>query len=133
MPDPHEKPAVVRYVYLAAGFVNVGIGVVGAFLPVLPTTIFMIIALWCFARSSRRFHDWLYNHRVFGPPLRNWVEHGTIPRRAKIAAICAMAASLAIVVYLSENLGLAVLVALLMAVGAGYILSRPSTPPPPKA
>lgn len=126
-----ERSAMVRYIYLTVGLINVGIGIVGAFLPVLPTTGFMIIALWCFARSSRRFHDWLYNHPVFGPPLQNWVEHGSIPRRAKIAAISAMAVSLGIVVYFSEDIVISVLVAMLMAVGAGYILSRPSLPPPP--
>ena len=54
-------------------------GFVGVFVPVLPTTPLMLLALWCFARSSNRFHDWLYTHRVFGPPLQQYRRHRVIP------------------------------------------------------
>ncbi|CAM3687328.1 Inner membrane protein YbaN [Vibrio aerogenes CECT 7868] len=56
----------------AAGFLSLGLGVLGIFLPLLPTTPFVLLASACFMRSSPRFHRWLLNHAVFGPVIKNW-------------------------------------------------------------
>lgn len=107
-----------------------GLGFVGMFVPVLPTTPLMLLALWCFARSSQRFHDWLYTHRVFGPPLQQYRRHRVIPVVAKSTAIVFMAASLVyLFVFLQIAVWVKVLVTALMALGAWFILSRPSFPP----
>ena len=90
----------------------------------------MILALWAFARSSRRFHDWLYNHRIFGPPLQRWSEHRVVPLHAKVAAVTAMVASLVYLIWFSDVPGYAiVLTALVMAGAAAYVLTRPSRAP----
>jgi uncharacterized membrane protein YbaN (DUF454 family) len=86
----------VRAVWLAAGFLALGLGIVGVVLPVLPTTPFILLAAACFARSSRRFHDWLLHHRHFGPLVREWREHRSIPYRTKLVAIAMMAATLTV-------------------------------------
>lgn len=86
----------VRWIFLALGVFFVGVGIVGIFLPVLPTTPFMLLAAACFARSSDRFYHWLLNHAVFGRSVREWREHRSIPRRTKWVAILTMAATLAI-------------------------------------
>lgn len=118
-----------RYAYLALGFVCVGLGVLGAFLPVLPTTSFLLVALWAFSRSSRRFHDWLYNHPRWGPRLQEWKAHGTIPVKVKVTAICTMLASLGFMVFVAHSRWPVVAAAAaFMLVGAAYILSRPSRP-----
>lgn len=91
----------------------------------------MILALGAFAKSSDRLRDWLYGHRVFGPPLQRWETHRVIPIKAKMAAIGAMAASLAYLAFFTVMplYGLLATGAL-MAVGALYILTKPSRPPP---
>jgi len=130
MPGPYRLTGYRRWVFLGIGWFFFGLGVLGAFLPVLPTTPFMIVALWAFSQSSERFRNWLYNHRVFGPPLRRWHEHRVIPVSAKMASIGAMAASLAYLVFFTDT-PLPVLAATgaLMLFGACYILTKPSAAP----
>jgi len=90
----HDSP-LVRGLLVGAGLVCVVLGVVGIFLPVLPTTPFMLLAAACFARSSRRFHDWLLSNRTFGPLIHEWEQHRSIPRRTKFTAIVLMSLTLA--------------------------------------
>ncbi len=125
-----RKPGRARWIFFTLGWLFVALGLVGIPLPVLPTTPFLLLALWCFARSSQRFHGWLYNHRLFGPPLREWQAHRVIPLRAKVIALGAMTAS-ALYVALGTSApwyGVAAMVAV-MAVGAGVILRSPSRRP----
>lgn len=76
-----------RTVYLVAGFMLVGLAVLGIFLPLLPTTPLLLLAAACFSRSSERWHQWLLNHRTFGPIIRSWHERRCIPRRAKMISV----------------------------------------------
>jgi hypothetical protein len=87
----------VRYktAYLLLGWGCVLLGLVGAFLPLLPTTVFLLVAAWAFSRSSPRWHRWLREHAHFGEAVRNWEEHHAMPRRAKRIAFAALAASYA--------------------------------------
>jgi len=127
---PLRTPGRARWLYFTLGWLCVALGLVGVVLPVLPTTPFLLLALWCFARSSPRFHGWLYHHRVFGPPLREWHEYRVIPLRAKILALAAMTAS-ALYVLLGTNAPwyAAATMILVMAIGAGFILRSPSKRP----
>lgn len=92
--SPPDKPLrrgqVVRAGWLVLGLALVGLGFVAIFVPLLPTTGFMLLALPCFARSSPRLEAWLLNHPRFGPHLRAWREERAIPRRGKIAACLGM-------------------------------------------
>lgn len=130
--DPEVHPsrcAPARWLYVLLGLFCVGLGTAGVFLPLLPTTIFLIIAAWAFARSSPRLHAWLYNHPRFGPTLRNWYAHRVVSRKAKTAAVIAMAASLAITAWSTASPVVVAIVAVcLVAVGA-YLITRPSAPP----
>lgn len=87
---------LVRWLLIAAGGICVVLGVIGIFLPLLPTTPLMLLAAACFARSSRRFHDWLLANRTFGPLILEWEKHRAIPRRTKLTAIALMSLTLAV-------------------------------------
>jgi uncharacterized membrane protein YbaN (DUF454 family) len=87
------RPAL-RAAFFGAGVLSLGLGILGMFLPVLPTTPFVLLAAACFARSSDRFYGWLLAHRAFGPMVREWRTHRSIPYRTKLVAIALMAASL---------------------------------------
>lgn len=73
----------MRPVWILCGVVALALGVIGLFLPLLPTVPFLLLAAFCFARSSRRLHDWLIAHPTFGPPIRDWQRRGAIRRRTK--------------------------------------------------
>jgi uncharacterized membrane protein YbaN (DUF454 family) len=121
---------VMRPLLFILGWLLFGLGFVGVFVPVLPTTPIMLLALWCFARSSDRFHDWLYTHRVFGPPLQQYHQHKVVPLVAKCVAVLFMTASLVYVfVFLTTAVWVKVLMTASMAFGAWFILSKPSLPP----
>ncbi|MBT8070895.1 MAG: YbaN family protein [Gammaproteobacteria bacterium] len=121
---------LTRPLFFALGWLFFALGFVGVFLPVLPTTPLMLLALWCFSRSSARFHNWLYTHRVFGPPLQQWEQHRVIPRVAKVFAVAFMTASLVYVYgFLVTPTWLKVLMTVTMAYGFWFILSKPSVAP----
>ena len=86
----------LRAGFLVAGFLFLGIAVVGLILPVLPATPFLLLAAACFARSSERFYRWLLEHRRFGPLVREWRQHRSIPYRTKLFAIAMMGSTLTV-------------------------------------
>jgi hypothetical protein len=90
----------VRYALLAVGWLSVLLGVIGIFVPVLPTTPFLLLAAACFVRSSRRFYHWLVDHRHLGPWIRDYLEGNGIPLKAKVYAIGLMWLSIAFSCYL---------------------------------
>ncbi len=72
------------------GILNLALAVIGAILPLMPTTVFVLMAAACFARSSPRMHAWLRQSQLFGPVLRNWEDNRCMPRRARITALTMM-------------------------------------------
>lgn len=130
MPSQSRIARYKRWIYFGIGWLFFGLGVLGAFLPVLPTTPLMIVALWAFSNSSERFRHWLYNHPVFGPPLQRWYKYRVISVTAKMAALGAMAASIAYLVFFTATpVPLLIAAGGLMSLGAGYILTKPSQVP----
>lgn len=91
----HNSRAL-RLMFAALGTLFVGLGLLGAVLPVLPTTPFMLLAAGCFVRASPRFYNWLLNTRAFGPLIREWRQYHAIPWKTKLTAIALMAATLTI-------------------------------------
>ncbi|MDX2221258.1 MAG: YbaN family protein [Rhodospirillaceae bacterium] len=130
MSDPSAQAAAspARVIYLAVGWMFVGVGAMGAITPVLPTTCFMIAALACFARSSPRLAQRLLNHPRFGPSLRAWKTHGAIPLRIKAVAVASMAASWGVVFAISPSWLVPAAVGVVLAGVAAYLVSRPVPP-----
>ncbi|MGQ9798113.1 MAG: YbaN family protein [Ignavibacterium sp.] len=79
-----EMPKLYRYFYLISGILLVIIGVIGIFLPVLPTTIFLILASACFVKSSPRANEWLRNHKVLGMYIKHYQDKTGLTIKAKI-------------------------------------------------
>jgi len=118
-----------RPLLLILGWLMVGLGFVGIFVPGLPTVPFLLVALWAFSKSSDRFHAWLYNHPRMGPPLRDWREHGAIPVRAKILALATMLVSVLWIGFgIAEDWVLPTVVAACLIPVAVFIVTRPSRP-----
>jgi uncharacterized membrane protein YbaN (DUF454 family) len=124
----------MKPVYFILGWCFFGLGAVGTAVPGLPTTPFMLLALWAFAKSSKRFHDWLYRHRIFGPPLQKWRDHRIISTKAKALSLGTMVISLGYLAWFTElDLWLKILIGLVMLYGASYIVTKPSALPADKA
>ncbi|HET8729294.1 MAG TPA: YbaN family protein [Alphaproteobacteria bacterium] len=119
----------VRWLFIALGWFCVGLAIIGAVLPVMPTTVFLLAALWAFSRGSQRFHDWLYTHPRFGPPLQAWEQHGVIRPAAKLLAVLMMAASFGVTVVLSSGPLVPAILAVVLSAVALFILTRPSRSP----
>ena len=92
---PASPAADVRPLYAAGGMIAVGLAVVGAFLPIMPTVPFLLVAVFCFARSNPEWEARILAHPHWGPQVRDWRERRAISRRAKVMAIGAMSAGAA--------------------------------------
>lgn len=119
-------PPGTRFFWQAGGFVALALGIVGIPLPLLPTTPFMILAAFCFARSSPRLEQWLVTHRVFGPAIANWRAHGAISKRAKIYAASVMAVT-PVATYFMDVPPWALIAQIVCLMGAAaFVLTRPN-------
>ncbi len=118
-----------RPIYLSLGFACLLLGGIGVVLPLLPTTPFVLLAAYCFSRSSTRFHQMLLNHRLFGPMIRDWDAHGVIPLKVKLLSSSMMVVMISYPV-LFKNLAWWIDTTMVATalVGIGYVWSRPSRP-----
>jgi uncharacterized protein len=127
--EPEASPAIspaAALFYRALGLAALALGVLGAFLPLLPTTIFLIIAAWAFGKSAPKLRARLYAHKRFGPTLRAWDRNGAIPPRAKAAAVIGMGISLGLVILTATNPWVPAGVGVALTLCALYVLTRPS-------
>lgn len=115
-----------RLAFACAGGVMLMLGIIGIVTPLLPTTIFLILAAWCFGKSSPRLEAWMLNHPRFGPSLRRWREEGAIPRRAKWMAVTGMSIGYALFwMQVRPGWMLASVVGVFWLGSAIYVVSRP--------
>lgn len=113
------------FFYLILAYLSAGLGIIGAFLPVLPTTPFLLVAAWAATRGSPELHRWLHEHPRFGPPLIAWEEKRAVATPTKWLALSLMAASWLIMLLLTETWVVpAITGVLFLSVGA-FLITRP--------
>lgn len=118
-----------RWLYLAAGWLLVGLAAAGLVLPLLPTTPLLLLAASCFLRSSERSRRWLLNSRLFGPILRDWHEHRAVRRPVKLVAVAVLIAVIAGSFVRDLPAAVRVAIVLVCAVGLMVLWCLPSRPP----
>ena len=104
------------------------LGFIGIILPLIPTTPFILVAVWFFARSSKKFENWLLNHKIFGKNIRDWRNHGAISKNAKMSAVPLILFSFSMSIYFNNLFILDVILVLTGFSIAIFIISRPSAP-----
>jgi uncharacterized membrane protein YbaN (DUF454 family) len=120
---------VSNVLFTAAGFLFLGLGIVGIVLPVLPTTPFLLLASFCFLKGSKRLHTWLMANKHFGPRIKRISESG-LTQREKISIYVLVLAMLTPVFIFTKSLHLRIFLAVLMA-AKGIFFIRIKTAPPP--
>ncbi|WP_415892074.1 YbaN family protein [Neptuniibacter sp. PT8_73] len=123
------RKTIVRTLYLIAGFICVLLGLIGVILPLLPTTPFLLVAAFCFSRSSERLHQALLQNKLFGKIIQDWETDGVIPLKAKWLATVMMLAMVSYpLIFKTFHYGLKLVVVATIVFALCYIWTRPSEP-----
>jgi len=109
------------------GILALGLGILGMAIPVLPTTPFLLLSGAMFLRSSDRMATWLFNHKVFGPPIRDYLEHKSVDKRSKILAMALLWPTILVSALLVDFIWLRILLVFIAVCVSAYILSLKST------
>lgn len=119
--------SVLRPLYFGIGLLCVALGLVGAALPLMPTTIFLITAAWAFSKSSPRFEQWILTHRKFGPAVRSWKQSGSISTHHKRIALMVLWISCVIsVAVVWPNITVSVIIFVFGILVSGFLITRPT-------
>ena len=116
-----------RYLWFTLGMLSLAMAYIGIVTPGIPFSMFLVFSAYCFSKSSKRMHDWLYNHKHFGPFLTNWVNHKVFPLKMKYMMIAVMSSSLAILWFTTYNWKAVVGSGITMAIVAIWAWRYPST------
>jgi uncharacterized protein len=115
-----------RVLWLIGGLIAMALGLIGAVLPLLPTVPFLLLAAFCFARSSDRLHAWLLNHPTFGPSITNWNERGAISRTAKRLATVSILAAFSLSMILGLRPAILAIQGVTLILVSIFIWTRPN-------
>lgn len=126
--EEHHRPRGKRWLYLGLGWISLVLGAVGIFLPLLPTTPFLLLAAFCFARGSDESYRWLLSHPRFGPPIRHWRRHRAVSLRAKGLATLSIIAVVAVGLWLGPPTWVLALQGVVLASVALFVWTRPLPP-----
>lgn len=119
-----------KFGLLTLGWSCMVLAVLGVVLPLLPTTPFVLVAAYAFSKSSSRFHQWLMNHKIFGPLVRDWQNGGVIGIQAKMMATLSIVLMVSLSFYLlSSSMQLVIVLSVIIMAVLAFIWSRPSSLP----
>jgi uncharacterized membrane protein YbaN (DUF454 family) len=126
--DPDQTPIVqnriLRGVLISIGTLCVALGLIGIFIPLLPTTPFLLLAAWCYARSSKRYYNWLISNKRFGKYIKDYREGRGIPLKAKVTAITLLWITILLSIVFIVSILLVRIIMIIIAVGVTiYIIS----------
>ncbi len=114
-------------IWFTLGMLCLGIAYIGVVTPGIPWSTPTVAAAFCFAKSSKKWHDYMMNHRLFGPFLTNWSERRVFPLKGKIAMVITMDISLIMLWVTTQNVWLVILMAVFMALVAAWAWRFPHT------
>ena len=120
----------MKFLWIALGWTCVGLGIAGAFLPLLPTTPFLLLAAFAFSRGSESLHNWLMSHPSLGPPIHNWQKHRAVSRRVKWAATFSVLAVFLLSVLLSAPWWALAMQAVILSFVMFFLWTRNEGPDP---
>ena len=115
----------MRAAWILCGAVALALGVIGLFLPLLPTVPFLLLAAFCFARSSTWLHNWLLAHPTFGPPIKDWQRRGAIRRRTKWVSSVSILVAFGLSIALDVSPFVLTIQAVTLIAVATFIWTRP--------
>ncbi|MEQ1722256.1 MAG: YbaN family protein [Pseudobdellovibrio sp.] len=115
-----------RPFYLVLGFLSLGVGILGAFLPVLPTTCFILLSAYSFSKSSTRLENWVLSHKTWGPMVINWRKYRSIPLKAKMMAVTGMSLSAFLMFVSPAPFFVKIGCYVVLFLSGVYVVSRPS-------
>ena len=116
-----------KALWYSLGMLSLAMAYIGFIVPGIPFSIFLVFAAYCFARSSKKMHDWLYNHKWFGEFLTNWTNHRVFPLKAKYTMLAVMSSSLAIMWFTTGNIKAMIWAGVTMLVVAVWTWRYPSS------
>lgn len=123
------RKATISWLYIICGWLAFGLGIIGAFLPILPTTPFMILAAFCFSKGSEKLHAWLLARPVIGDGIRDWESHGMIRKKPKIiASVLIVLLFSYTLIFVNVAIWIKAIVASIGVAVLTFILTRPSEP-----
>lgn len=115
--------SAIKFMLIFIGTVSFGLGIIGVFVPVLPTTPFLLLSSFCFIRSSKRMHTWLINNKIFGEYIYNYMTYRAVRKSVKIKALIFLWVSLLISIFTISNLYLDILLLLIGISVSAHIIS----------
>lgn len=122
----------IKYLLFGFGIMSLTLGVIGIFLPLLPTTPFLLLAAWCFLKSSPTLHAWMYRQPYMGKALKDWEEERIISRPAKVMALLMITLSGGVIWYKVDLLVLKIFVTIILCGVSIFIITRNEKPSTPK-
>ncbi len=116
---------MIRLFWIICGGTAFTLALIGIVLPIMPTVPFLLLAAFCFARSSRRLHQWLLEHPTLGPPIRDWQQRGAISRRVKWYSTLSFVGAIGLAQLIQVPVELAIAEAVILCAVAIFIWNRP--------